>query len=270
MRLTAIKKHMFVSWINIGAVVLWSLSSILAITIACAPSGPFENLAGQCTGLFSRWVYICALDIATELAIFGLSIYLVAGLKMSMKMKGTVVMAFAIRLPVIAMSAIRLYYLHGEVYSDDPTLTGYNTAIWTQAQVSYSLFATASACLGPFLRPFTRPYLAETSYSGRGGRSLPAGYDLSKLSSSPAKNSDSSRSGGRGHRKQRSAMSDYGGSDRLRPDMVSHESEISGTRQSLDSHDSKRMIITKNMEWSVAYDEGESSRRNTSVESSSA
>jgi hypothetical protein len=40
-------------------------------------------------------------DIVTELAIFSMSIYLVAGLKMSLKMKATVVTAFALRLPYV-------------------------------------------------------------------------------------------------------------------------------------------------------------------------
>ena len=214
---------------------------------------------------------MCALDIATELAIFSLSLYLVSGLKMSMKLKATVVLAFALRLPIIAMAATRLYYLDIEIDSTDPTLAGYNAVIWTQAQVSYSLFATAAACLGPFLRPFTRPYLADTRYAGHSsgrGKTIPAGYDLSNLSGD--KNSGSSKSGG-GHRKQASGLSEYA-SDRLRPDLVSHESHISGShhasgqRPSLDSHDSKRMIITKNMDWTVEYDgEGETStRRQTS------
>jgi hypothetical protein len=278
MRLTAVKMHKLVAWVNIGAAIAWAFSSILVITIACTPAGPFTELEGQCSGLFSRWIYVAAVDIATEVAIFGLSIYLVAGLKMALKLKATVVMAFAVRLPVVAIAAIRLHYLHDEVYSDDPTLVGYNAAIWTQAEVAYSLLATAAACLGPFLRPFTRPYLAETRYQGSRGRTMPEGYDLSKVSNSKSSNkhSDSSRSGGRrgpaGHRKQKSAQSDYSDSEaRLRPDMVSHASHVSHSRQSLDSHDSKRMIITKNMDWKVEYEgEGSMSRRNESVESSSA
>lgn len=93
---------------------------------------------------------------------------------------------------------------------------------------------------------------------------------MSKLSSSgKSKNSNSSKD--RPPRQHRSALSDYD-ADRLRPDLVSHESHITA-RQSLDSHDSKRMIITKNMEWTVEYDhdggEPSSSRRTDSVETKS-
>lgn len=47
----------------------------------------------------SRWQFIVALDITTELILFSLSLYLLAGLMMSMKRKLTIAFAFAFRLP---------------------------------------------------------------------------------------------------------------------------------------------------------------------------
>lgn len=53
MRLTANRKHKLVSWINIGVITLWTLTSIMVISINCTPAGPFRNLESQCPGLVS-------------------------------------------------------------------------------------------------------------------------------------------------------------------------------------------------------------------------
>ena len=259
---------MVVGWVNIAAAAIWALSSILLISIQCSPSGPFEDLAQQCNGLYARWKYVCALDIITEASIFAMSIYLVAGLQMSWKMKATVVLAFAIRLPVIAASATRLYYLHREVYSDDPTLDGFAAGVWTQVQVSYSLIATAAACLGPFIRPFGKPYMAETSSASRKRSYAGGAYNMSRIT---AKQSSSSQSGSKGgvypgHPSQEPA--------RYEPPMrQGQESLASGalgaSRQSLDSHDSTKMIITKGVAWTVEYDGQDHRSRTVGSEESS-
>jgi hypothetical protein len=48
---------------------------------------------------FARWAVIGALDIATELALFALSVYIVAELQMAWHLKVTVVVVFSLRLP---------------------------------------------------------------------------------------------------------------------------------------------------------------------------
>jgi hypothetical protein len=126
MRLTTNRQHRQVSWAVIAAVSVWTGTSILAISVSCTPAGPFDNLDEQCSGLvscqtvlrrgrvltcnsqYSRWIYIGAVDIVTELAIFAMSIYLVAALKMSLKMKATVVTAFALRLPYVSHVTLQL------------------------------------------------------------------------------------------------------------------------------------------------------------------
>jgi hypothetical protein len=255
MRLTSNKKHKLVGWVNIGAAIFWAFSSILLITIKCGPSAPFIDLSTQCSGLFGRWVYVCALDILTEASIFAMSIYLVANLQMSLRMKATVVFAFAIRLPVIAASATRLNYLHREVYSSNPTLEGYLAGVWTQVEVSYSLIATAAACLGPFIRPFGKPYMAETTADSR-KRSYAPEYHLSKMTGNKSNSSNSrTRSGNNiypGHTGQEPAR--YEPPMRRTPEQLASGALHTG-RPSMDSHDSQRMIITKGVEWTVRYDD---------------
>lgn len=265
MRLTSNSKHMLVGWINIGAATIWAVSSILLISINCSPSGPLANLEEQCSGLFARWQYVCALDIITEASIFAMSIYLVANLQMAWRMKATVVLAFAIRLPVIAASATRLYYLNQEIYSDDPTLHGYNAGVWTQVQVSYSLIATAAACLGPFIRPFGKPYMADTSGSGP-RRSFAGVYNMSRITAKQS-NSSNSRSRSRtpggiypGQTAQQPAR--YEPPNQMAQDDIA-SGALGASRQSLDSHDSTRMIITKGVTWTVEYDGQQTGRART-------
>lgn len=45
-----------------------------------------------------RWEIETVFDIATELALFSASIYLVQGLQLSVSKKGTVILAFGLRL----------------------------------------------------------------------------------------------------------------------------------------------------------------------------
>ena len=255
MRLTSNKNHKRVGWVNIGASIFWALSSILLVTIRCNPAGRFSDLAQQCSGLFARWTYVCTLDIITEFSIFAMSIYLVANLQMSLRIKATVILAFAIRVPVIAASATRLHYLHRQVYSSNPTLDGYLAAVWTQVQVSYSLIATAAACLGPFIRPFGKPYIADTTYNSR-KRSYAPEYHLSKMTADKSASSQ-----GRSRRSGAHIYPGHVGQEPARyepPVKAPAEQTASGalrvSRQSLDSHESQRMIITKGVEWTVEYD----------------
>lgn len=51
MRLTRVRKHKIVAWVNIGVAAVWFLSSLLAISVECSPAAPFEDLEGKCHGL---------------------------------------------------------------------------------------------------------------------------------------------------------------------------------------------------------------------------
>jgi hypothetical protein len=53
---------------------------------------------------FSRWQFITALDIATEVILFSFSLSLVSGLKMALGRKSIVVLAFAARLPYVGFT----------------------------------------------------------------------------------------------------------------------------------------------------------------------
>jgi hypothetical protein len=54
----------------------------------------------------------------TELLIFAIAIQLVYSLQMRLKAKLVVIFAFSARLPLVAIAAIRLHYLHQRISGD--------------------------------------------------------------------------------------------------------------------------------------------------------
>jgi hypothetical protein len=81
---------------------------------------------------------------------------------MRSKAKLVVIFAFSARLPVIAVAAVRLYYLH-QRFLDPSDLFEYVVA--TQWQMGYAIMSSTITGMGPFLRPFNNEYT--TSYHKR-------------------------------------------------------------------------------------------------------
>lgn len=81
---------------------------------------------------------------------------------MRLKPKLGVVFAFSARLPVIAIAAVRLHYLHQRFLGATDTF-GYLVA--TQWQMGYAIMSSTITGMGPFLRPFNKEYT--TSYHTR-------------------------------------------------------------------------------------------------------
>lgn len=80
--------------------IAWAVASIFLIGIRCHPAHPwFDNTTAKCSSLFTRWQFIAALDILTEIALFSISLYLIWGIQMSLKSKIIVVTSFGCRLP---------------------------------------------------------------------------------------------------------------------------------------------------------------------------
>ena len=93
---------------------MWGFTSTMAIAFRCHLPQPWimdeacNNMAGFSLSLgtesltnpqFLRWKLIGAFDIATEIALFLMAIYLVVDLRMPFHLKAFVVTAFAFRLP---------------------------------------------------------------------------------------------------------------------------------------------------------------------------
>ena len=116
-RISRIKQHRLVFNIAVGLIAVWTIASLLAIALQCDLQHPWTSVEEECPGIVSpaqycdtrrlksltefqlrRWQSICALDIASEVAIVGLVVFLVYSLQTPMSRKAKVVGIFSFRL----------------------------------------------------------------------------------------------------------------------------------------------------------------------------
>jgi len=170
-------------------------------------------------------------------------------------------MAFGLRLPwvhfafmyftantlrIIVPTILRLYYLHIQFSSTNPTLDGVIATVCTQIQLSYAVIAVTTPCLRPFISALSTNYGAparsKASPAGTGASGSSNGYSLKYL---PKKSNLGPREG-----EQQTSVptTRWDGNEH-------HVTIMSGDNHSIGSHESKQMIIAKNTEWAVEYTE---------------
>ncbi|KAF2751451.1 hypothetical protein M011DRAFT_473927 [Sporormia fimetaria CBS 119925] len=265
LRLSPKRGHVLVTKITILISAIWALVAIILIAAPCAPSYYWPYGLKQCTNVFPRWVAIVALDILTELIIFGMSIYLVANLHMKTLNKVMVVAAFSLRFPAIAASAARVAYIGNAVNSKDPPLYAAYYMVCTQAHLSYAIMSATLTSFGQFLRPFVPDDGAPKPRSGLtpvpdksppGSHNTPDSYRLRALNANAGPKFNSSRR----------ESGDSSSNLKLRPEGELSKRDFSvqcGNAAQHDvllgeddsasrvSDDSQKMIITKRMEITV-------------------
>jgi hypothetical protein len=280
LRLTPGRGHAFAIWGTISTSIVWAIVSIFLIAIRCHPAHPWTDITNTCTGLFARWQFIAALDIFTEAGLFFISVYLVWGIQMSLKSKAIVVGAFGCRLPfvlpplpphfktltnllflrVIAIIGLRLYYLNTEINSSDVYLLSSNAVSCTQLEIGYSIMASIVPCLKTFMMPYDRELTGPTQYRnyayGNG-----TSHKLSSLASNSREEGIAVESTEQNQNQEGIGRLGAKFMGRLRPEQTIYEARVVGhadtstsERKSVDSGNSRRMIIKKGVEWSVDYD----------------
>ncbi|RMZ91502.1 hypothetical protein DV736_g1275, partial [Chaetothyriales sp. CBS 134916] len=137
-RLDGNRKALYAGMAVVGA---WAISSIFAIAFQCDYSHPWTMVDEKCPGIRTRWNVICALDIATEIGIFGLVIHLVYPLQMVLARKFTVAYIFSFRLLAIIFISFRLHTLSTShrYFTTNPFLHLARYICWTQGQQAYVL-----------------------------------------------------------------------------------------------------------------------------------
>ncbi|KAL4988634.1 hypothetical protein BDW68DRAFT_187109 [Aspergillus falconensis] len=191
LRLTPQKLHKRASWGTLLLCTLWVVPAILILSVNCGLNTPWKGTGGQCENLLPRWQFIVALDITTELILFGLAVFLLAGLFMPVRRKFTIAFAFIFRLPMIIFAILHIYYLHQSLTSPNPTLDAVPSLIWGQVELNYALVACSVFCMRPFMAAVSTNY-------GRGGDStLESSRDKSSgLNSKSAGDSGGGSKGG--------------------------------------------------------------------------
>ncbi|KAL2809704.1 hypothetical protein BJX63DRAFT_434984 [Aspergillus granulosus] len=263
LRLTPQKLHNFLSRGTLVLCTLWVIPAILILTINCGFNGPWRGPEGQCTNQVARWQFIVALDIATEIIIFGLAVLLLAGLQMPLKRKITIASAFFFRLPMMVFAVLHINYLQRNINSNDPTFDSVVSIIWAQVELHFSLVACSVFCLRPFMAAVS------TNYGTAGDSTLGSSLDASKQKSGNSNhNSSDLASGTRGTGKQTIAYgameTDFGAMKRPRGQstkaIADDEIELVEPQGGASvganrSDESTKMIIRKDVQYTVEYDE---------------
>jgi hypothetical protein len=214
---------------------------------------------------------------------------MVRGLRTSVSKRAFVSLAFGFRLlyvfsplsvqhsltshSVIIPILLRVLYLANMASSPDPTLDSVMSTIYTQIHISYAIIATTIPCLRPFMSAL------RTNYGGPKEAKAPMGSKVSKLTGGSGSNPNPS---GR-HQPNPDTLHNGGSYDldgitvvvdvekqvkeqtptarRWDPERSAYRATVvvsrgGGDARSTQSHESQRMVISKNTEWQVEYHGG--------------
>lgn len=155
MQLTPIKTFVRASWVIAVLISSWCVVSVFLVAFRCDATAPWNGATtAQCSSMFSRWASIEIISILIEIFIFGLFLAIIHILRMRVKAKVKVVLAFSTRLTVIVPTIFRLIYLKSDLQKSDPTFSLVYATITAQAVLHYTTMAASFAYLKPFLRAF--------------------------------------------------------------------------------------------------------------------
>jgi hypothetical protein len=129
----------------------------------------------------TRWQILTALDVITELGLLILPIQLVWQLQMPWTKKAILLIAFYLRLPVIALSLGRnVYTLRLRHQTSDAGLDSAIVTIWLEVQLAYALAASTLSAL----KAFTESFNSGFGLGFARGKSENSSYALSHMSRS--------------------------------------------------------------------------------------
>jgi hypothetical protein len=91
--------HKRIAWIALGITTTTGFISIFLCALRCNLREPWIIFSTRCNALFDQWRVIVGLDIATEIGLFSMVVYMVWGLQTAASNKSRVIFAFGLRLP---------------------------------------------------------------------------------------------------------------------------------------------------------------------------
>ncbi|ERF71368.1 hypothetical protein EPUS_09332 [Endocarpon pusillum Z07020] len=151
LRMTPVRRQLLVFKGALVFLATWTVASILAVALQCNLSHPWVLVGEECPGMFLRWKIVESLDVITELGLFALVLYLVWNVRLQTMQKATVVIVFALRLPIIMIIAFRIATFDEAGYTTNPTLDETLFIIWSQAELGFSIVAATLPTLRRFI-----------------------------------------------------------------------------------------------------------------------
>ncbi|KAL2410375.1 hypothetical protein ABEF95_000490 [Exophiala dermatitidis] len=242
-------------WTSIGllaAISLWALLSIVALSADCHAATFIRGDQGKCSRQFLRWQLITAFDVVTECVLVLLSIIIVWPVQMAFYMKSQVVLAFAFRLPVAALSIVHLKFISEYAGSSNPGVAMATVLVIQQVQLCWSLIAATVPNLKSFVKSFSSgfgiqldPDSTRAYSSGRY-----AGSNQYEMGSVNANAGSKSRSANRSYNDVETQTH----MPHQEPDDSTDSKPTTRDQGSIDSAGSQDHIIRKDVQWNIRYE----------------
>lgn len=171
-RLTPNRIHVVFFRTLLGFSTFWIVISVFMVALRCDLSQPWIQYNVRCRGLSARWICITILNVFIEVSLFLGSVLLIVNLQMARQKKTVVTMVFGCRLPLIAVTILRLHYLTLGFQSANPTLVALPAVLLAQVELGWSIISATIPCLNPFIRAISTKYGAMDSETIMDGNHL--------------------------------------------------------------------------------------------------
>ncbi|KAG6365773.1 hypothetical protein INS49_007384 [Diaporthe citri] len=132
---------------------VWGLGSVVGLAVNCDSGTTLTTSHPRyCPEQFLRWQIITAFDIITEILICFLPVVFVWSNTMSLCLKFQVFLAFAFRLPLIALSVAHLSLFEQYIKSASPLFEISGSLLLQQVTLTYSLISATIPNLKSFMK----------------------------------------------------------------------------------------------------------------------
>ncbi|ORY58184.1 uncharacterized protein BCR38DRAFT_527720 [Pseudomassariella vexata] len=139
--------------ITIGVLAVYGCWTVLGSTFMCIPVKFFWGEGeGTCMNRLAFWFSNAALNIASDLFIFGIPLPLLQKLQIPKTQKIILMVIFAFGLFVCITSIVRLRSLLDISVSPDSSFDGVNIAIWSGVEINVAIICSSVPALNPLIK----------------------------------------------------------------------------------------------------------------------
>ncbi|EFY85039.1 hypothetical protein MAC_08922 [Metarhizium acridum CQMa 102] len=247
-------------YVLVGVSAIWTIGSMLVIALRGDPRRPWQTLVGTKT-MYFRWIVVETTGLIVEIMLVLLSVSLVGSLQLKAQKRLVILSAFAARLLLIPLVAVRLWLLSPGVNTGS-TDTSIAPSIITQFTLHFSVLSASITSLRPFLRTFHMDYKWDSKVTSKRNYSS-TGYTTTGSSSKNVYGT--SLQSGRADRQWADDFTDPSGTHARfmnRPSTGGTARNIDGLLawkhvdeiQTRPSFPAKTMVIQKTVDWTVEYE----------------
>ncbi|MCJ1377796.1 hypothetical protein MMC17_000892 [Xylographa soralifera] len=153
-------------------VIAWALTAEFAAAFQCQAQSPFDYVTGTCFNRTALMNYLEITNIITDVALIALPFFIIWNVKTSVTRKASVLLVFALRIFVMAVSICKLVYWNRISTTADPTLDLWPVAICTELIQCLEIMAACCLYLKPFLESLESGFIRGGDLRRRGEDSL--------------------------------------------------------------------------------------------------